>query len=130
MVEQGLAKGGPRGGMELFVRVNAGDTTFEGLDPDMRERMLANGEIFFSHELEAFVSYVPEAAALARVRVPVVVVAGADNRDLYYYEAAQWVADRIGTPLRELPGAHVPYLDRPEAFVAALRPFLRELPAV
>lgn len=127
MVVEGLAKGGPRGGAELFIRVNAGDATFEALEPALRERMLANGEVLFGIELEAFVSYIPEAAALAQLRVPVVVAAGFGNRGVYYHEAAQWVADRVGTPLQEFPGAHTPYFDRPAEFARALLPHLRAL---
>jgi len=127
MTEEALAKGGPRGAMETFVRANAGDASFERLDPELRQRMLANGEVFFTTELEAFVSYVPEAAALAGVTVPVQAMAGADNRGVYYYEAAKWVADRLGAALKEMPGAHAPYLDRPQEMVNAIRPFLRQV---
>lgn len=127
MTEEALAQGGPRRAMETFVRTNAGDASFEHLDPELRERMLSNGELFFTTELEAFVSYVPEAPALAGVKVPVQVMAGADNRGVYYYEAARWVADRLGTELKEMPGAHAPYLDRPQEMVNAIRPFLRQL---
>ena len=127
MTEEALAKGGPRGAMETFVRANAGDTSFEHLDPELRQRMLANGEVFFTTELKAFVSYVPEATALARVKAPVQVMAGADNRGNYHYEAARWVADRLGTSLKEIPGAHAPYFDHPYELAGALRPFLRQV---
>jgi pimeloyl-ACP methyl ester carboxylesterase len=127
MTEEALAKGGSRGAMETFVRANAGDASFEHLDSELRQRMLANGEVFFPTELEAFVSYVPEATALAGVKIPVQVMAGADNRGVYYYEAAKWVADRLGTDLKEMPGGHAPYLDRPREMVNAIRPFLRRV---
>ncbi|MGH3088462.1 MAG: alpha/beta fold hydrolase, partial [Rubrobacteraceae bacterium] len=70
MIEEGMAKGGPRGALEMFIRANAGDESFENLDPELRERMLGNAEVFFSIELEAFVSYVPDAGVLAGVKVP------------------------------------------------------------
>jgi pimeloyl-ACP methyl ester carboxylesterase len=125
MIEEGMAQGGPRGAMELFIRVNAGDENFENLDPELRERMLGNAEVFFSTELEAFVSYLPDAGALAGVKVPVQVVAGVGSRDGYYHEAAAWVAQQLGTELREIPGAHTPYLDRPLETAEALRPILQ-----
>lgn len=126
MTEEGLANVGPRGTMEIFIRQNAGDETFENLDPELRERMLGNAEVFFSTELEGFVSYVPAAEALARVKVPVRVIAGAENRGVYYYEAAEWVVKQLGTELQEIPGAHAPYFDRPREMAEAIRPFLRQ----
>jgi pimeloyl-ACP methyl ester carboxylesterase len=59
--------------------------------------------------------------------VPVVVLAGEESRDSLpeTYGPSRWLADQLGTDLREIPGAHVPYFDRPEAFVEAVRPFLK-----
>lgn len=130
MTKAALAEAGPRGAMERFIRLNAGDHVFERLDTTLRARMLGNAEVFFGAELAAFVSYMPDPAALRGTSVPVVALAGADNRATarveggYLYEAAQWVADRAGAPFHELPGAHAPYLDRPQALVEALRPVL------
>ena len=117
--------------MELFLRTNAGDAAFEQLDPALRERMLGNADVLFSAELEAFVTYMPDAAALARVGGPVHTLAGAAHRDAdlldggYLYAAARWVAERLATDLEEFPGAHAPYFDRPRELAAALRPYLR-----
>ena len=46
-VEQALATRGVRGAMELFIRENAGSDMFDRLDPALRERMIANGPLFF-----------------------------------------------------------------------------------
>lgn len=127
MAEEGMASGGPRGAMELFIRANAGDAVFEGFHPEMQERLLGNAEVFLGREVEPFISYQPYAAASAGSRVPTVVVAGLENRGVYYHEAATWVAGLLGVPLREVPGAHVPYMDRPGEFVDALRPLLHEI---
>lgn len=133
MTEQALAQGGSRGAMEFFIRAEAGDASFERLDPALRERMLGNADIFFSTELESFATYVPDAAALARVGVPVFMLAGVEHRGVgpgqgdYHYEATRWVADRMGTDLIEVPGAHAPYFDYPRALAEALRPLLREV---
>ncbi|MER3405240.1 MAG: hypothetical protein C4289_08825 [Chloroflexota bacterium] len=113
--------------MEVFLRANAGDVTFERLDHQLRERMLGNGELFFTVELSAFVSYVPDATAFAKVSIPVQVLAGAESRGVYYHEAARWIAGHLGVSFREIPGAHAPYLTQPEEFVAALRPLLRQM---
>lgn len=126
-IEQALARGGPRGAMEAFIRADAGDANFEHLDPDLRERMLGNSELFWSIELPAFISFVPDATALARTNVPVQVLAGIDSRGVYLHDAARWLADRLGTDLEELPGAHAPYLDHPREMAEALRPFLKQV---
>jgi pimeloyl-ACP methyl ester carboxylesterase len=133
MTEEALAKGGPRGAMEFFLRAEAGDANFEHLEPALRERMLGNADVFFSTELEPLVTYVPDAAALGQVRVPVFALAGVEHRGAdsgpgdYHYEATRWVADRLGTNLMELPGAHAPYLDRPQELAVALRPLLKQV---
>jgi pimeloyl-ACP methyl ester carboxylesterase len=111
----------------MFIRANAGDANFENFDPELRERMLGNAEVFFSIELEAFVSYVPDDEALAAVKVPALVAAGIDNRGVYYHEAAGWVAKQFGADLAEFPGGHTPYLDRPGEMAEAIRPFLRRV---
>ena len=50
VVEGGMQNGGPRGGCETFFRFVAGDEVFENLDPQLRERMLANGDLFRSRD--------------------------------------------------------------------------------
>lgn len=126
MAEEGMAGGGPRAAMELFIRANASDAVFEGFHPEMRERLLGNAEVFFGREVEPFVSYLPD-AAVPGARVPTVVVAGVENRGVYYHEAAMWVAGLFGVPLQEVPGAHVPYMDRPGELAEALRPLLHAM---
>jgi pimeloyl-ACP methyl ester carboxylesterase len=128
MTEDALARGGPRYAMEGFLRGEAGDETFERLDPELRARMLGNAEWLFSTELALFAGYRPDPEALGQVRVPVAVVAGRDHpAGDYHRDAAQWVADRFGAALRALPDKHAPYLAAPRAFADALRTLLRQL---
>jgi pimeloyl-ACP methyl ester carboxylesterase len=133
MTAEALERGGPRGAIELFLRAEAGDASFERLEPALRERMLGNAELFFSAELEPFATYLPDAAALAQVRVPVFALAGVEHRGAdggqgdYHYEATRWVAEHVGTDLIELPGAHAPYFDCPRELAAELRPLLRQV---
>lgn len=122
---EGMERGGPRVALEDFLRANAGDETFEGLDPELRERMLGNAEVFFSRELGVFTDYRPDADALARSAVPIRVMSSPENRGTYYHDASRWVADRLGVELEEVPGAHVPYLRNPETLAEVIRPFLR-----
>jgi pimeloyl-ACP methyl ester carboxylesterase len=125
VVEAGMQRGGPRGGVEAFLRFVAGDETFENLDPQLRERMLGNGETLFGTELEVIRSYRPDEATLAAVEVPVRVMVGPDSAP-FFGEVARWLADRLNVQLENLPGAHMPYFDRSEEMTETIRPLLRE----
>lgn len=124
-VAEGMERGGPRAAMELFLRANLGDETFESLAAELRERTLGNGDVFFSTELDVFVGYRPDVEAVAKAGVPVRVMTATENRGVYYHDTSRWVADRLGVELGEVPGAHVPYMRNPETLVEAIRPFLR-----
>lgn len=126
VLESGMASGGPRGAMEAFIRV-AGDETFETLEPILRERMLANAELFFGVEFEAMSTYMPDPDAITATGIEIEVATGVDNRGTHFHQAATWLAGRLGAPLREYPGGHAPYFDRPDELVAAMRPFLRRI---
>jgi pimeloyl-ACP methyl ester carboxylesterase len=126
VVEGGMRDGGPRGGCETFFRFVAGDEVFEDLDPQLRERMLGNGEIFFGPEMGAFEPYRPDEAALAAVEVPVRVMVGTESAP-FFAEVARWLADSMKVEAEELPGGHTPYFDRPQQMAETLRPLLREL---
>lgn len=124
VVEGGMQRGGPRGGCETFFRFVAGDEVFENLDPQLRERMLANGEIFFGPEMGAFEPYQPDEATLSAIEVPVRVMVGTESAP-FFAEVARWLADRMNVELEELPGGHTPYFDRPQQMAETLRPLLR-----
>lgn len=126
IVEGGMAKGGPRGAVEAFVRFAAGDEIFENLNPELRERMLGNGETLFGTEFGAFESYRPNDANLAAVEVPVHVMVGTDSAP-FFGEAARWLAARLGVEVSTLTGGHAPYFDRPEVVTKEVRPFLRQV---
>jgi pimeloyl-ACP methyl ester carboxylesterase len=134
LVGRGMAEGGPRLAMERFLRWADGDAVYESLDPDVRERMLGNGEVLFGLEMGPALGYVPTTDQLAGIAVPCVVLAGADDRDPtavhhWLYEAARWLADGLGAPFVETPGAHAPQASHPQELVATLRALLRELGA-
>ncbi len=126
VVEGGMQRGGPRGGCETFFRSVAGDEIFENLDPQLRERMLGNGETFFGPEMGAFEPYRPEEAALTAVEVPVRVMVGTESAP-FFAETARWLAERLGVESEKLPGGHTPYFDRPQRMAETLRPLLRGL---
>lgn len=124
MTEQGLAQGGPRAAAELFIRTNAGDKTFESFDPDLRERLLGNAETFLATEVEQFVTYQPDVARVRTSGVQIIMLLGADSGKVYYADATRRMADALGCPIAEVPGAHVPYLTCPDAFVETIRPLI------
>ena len=123
-VERGMEKGGAPQAMEEFLRVVAGGETFEKVDPSLRERMVSNGDTFFSFEFGALEPYRPDEATLAAVKVPVQLAVGQENIPLFL-EASRWLAEHLDVELNTLPGAHTPYFDRPEEMAEAIRPLLR-----
>ncbi len=126
VVESGMQRGGPRGGVEAFLRFIVGDEAFENLDPGLRERMLSNAETFFGLDFPGVGSYHPDATTLADVEVPVMVLAGAESPP-FLIEVSRWLAAHLNVELETLPGGHAPYFDRPEELARALRPLLRKL---
>lgn len=126
VVEVGMQRGGPRGGMEAFLRFFVGDEAFANVDGQLRERMLGNGENFFGRELGSIGSYYPNDATLASVEVPVTVMAGAETSPLLT-ETSQWVATHLNVELKTVSGGHAPYFDRPEEMAQAIRAHLRKL---
>ena len=129
LIDEGMARGGPRAAMELYLRSVAGDEVYESLDPRLRERLLGNAEVLFGIEMTPFLAYEPTPGQLATIRVPGAVTAGTGNRDQaaaghWRYEATQWLAAHLQTTVIELPGAHMGYLGQPEHFAKALRPIL------
>jgi pimeloyl-ACP methyl ester carboxylesterase len=125
VIEQAMAKGGPRAAVEAFVRSAAG-AAFDAIPHDTLTRMMGNGETLFGMELERFLTYRPDEEALARVQLPVRVLVGERTTPLFQ-EAANWLAQRLRTKQGTLGGAHTPYFDRPDAMARALRPLLREV---
>lgn len=126
VIESGMQSGGPRGGVEAFLRFAAGDEALESMDPQLRERLLGNGETLFGTEMGVLEPYQPDEATLAAVEVPVRVMVGAESAP-FFAETARWLADRLDAPLEGLPGGHAPYFDRPEEMAERIRPLLREL---
>ena len=125
-VEKGMREEGPRGGGASFLRFFAGDEAFEHLEPELRERMLGNAEIFFGLEFGAIGPYRPREGSLAAVDVPVRVMAGTESPPPLV-AVARWLADRLNVELERLPGGHTPYFDRPEEMAETIRPLFREM---
>jgi pimeloyl-ACP methyl ester carboxylesterase len=121
-----LAAVDPRRAMEAFVRGHTSDATFEALDPQLRERILGNGAHFFSQEIEAFVSYVPDAERVRAGGVPLRMLVSRRGAPQLIRATATF-AEQVALKVEPVSGHHAPYLQRPEAFADELRPILREL---
>lgn len=132
VIEEGLARGGPRGAVEAFLRSVAGDKVYDTLGPALRDRLLANADVLMRVEMAPFVAYEPAPDEWAGLRPGRAVAAGADGRrpdapGHWRRESARALAERLATDLVELPGGHMGYLDDPQAFAEGLRPVLRAL---
>ncbi len=127
MVEQGLATSGPRGAQEKLCRYFFSDANYDNLDPELRNRMLGNAEVFLGIELPALVQFVPDAAALSACTVPALAAAGIESRGHWVHDSSAWVADQMGTSLKEIAGAHTPYLDHPDDLAQSIRAFCHGL---
>jgi pimeloyl-ACP methyl ester carboxylesterase len=129
LVAEGMEAGGFAGAMERFWRYVAGDESWERLDPGLREQMAASAGTYFGLERGTFDAYVPADDVLARIDVPVAVMAGDRSRPIFG-QAARRLAERLGVDVIRVPGAHAPYHDHPEELAEAMRPFLREASGV
>ena len=132
MISQGMAAGGPPAAMESFLRWAVGEAAFASIDPADRDRWLGNGEVFFGVEMPPFLAYAPTAEAIRDASAPIVAAASHASRDPaspdhFLYQAASWLARKLGTDLVELPGSHTAYLTDPVTVAESLRPLLRAL---
>lgn len=94
-----------------------------GYPPPLAEskaRMAANSEFFLVHELEPFVRYRPDVAAIATVEAQLVLGVGRDSRDRFPSLPAVALASELGTEVVEFPGGHVGYATQAAAFTAQL----------
>lgn len=127
MADEAMARGGPPAALEVFLRHYAGEQNFERFDPELRERIFGNAELFFGIEMEAFVSYVPDAERLEQSEVPLVAALGRESVYPELVETSRWLAEQAGAELVEVPGAHAGYFEHPREWAEALRPILRRI---
>ena len=119
-----MARGGPRAVVEAFIRHFAGSENWDRLQPALRERMLANAETFLGVELDAFLSYKPDPAALLASKVPSGIGVGTE-RVPDAVGGARWLADLLRSRRVVFADGHAPYLDDPVRFAEALRSVVR-----
>jgi len=120
-----LAKGGLRYAMTVFTGMKEGESIY-GLDPSLVQRVFDSGDVVFSVEIPASLSYMPDVNALKRSEVPIIVAAG-EETTMFYHCSSRWVADQLGANLQELPGDHDGYVARPKEFAKAFLPLLEKI---
>jgi pimeloyl-ACP methyl ester carboxylesterase len=79
--------------------------------------------------LEALANRADSTDLLARIHVPTLVIAGAQDSIATPHESSEWAARIPNARFVAISGAgHLPNLETPEAFNAAVREFLQSLP--
>jgi pimeloyl-ACP methyl ester carboxylesterase len=89
--------------------------------PDLLDRFMANVPHLFKNEFAEFGDMRLDWDRLASSGVPIVMSAGREDRGMNYARPSVIIAERLGIPWTEFPGYHLPFLERPAEFVAALR---------
>ena len=93
--------------------------------PGVGERFQGNLEHFFTHEYPEIIGFTPDLDGLKASGVPIVLASGAWNRG--YARPAQVMAALLKTAWAEIPGHHLSFMERPEAFAIALCALASEL---
>jgi pimeloyl-ACP methyl ester carboxylesterase len=120
LIAPAFGRGGPEAALDTFLRFAYGDLLVDALEPSVRERMYANGEVAMVLELPVFQPYRPDSASLRALRLPTRVLVGTEQQLPLFHEAAAWLADALGTEVVAAPGAHGPQFDRPRELAASI----------
>jgi pimeloyl-ACP methyl ester carboxylesterase len=123
-IADGMRSGGPRQAIECFYRFVAGDANWEGIDPDMRERVSARADTYLEIDRGAFATYLPDEPTLAGLATPIQLLVCEQSLP-YFAQAAGRLAKRLGVEITSTPGTHFSYLDHPVELAETMRPFLR-----
>jgi pimeloyl-ACP methyl ester carboxylesterase len=126
VVREGLDSGGPPAAMERFIRFVTGDAVWDGLEPDLRRRVLESAATYFDVEIGKFDSFMPSDEALRGLTLPVQLLV-CDQSHSFFSEAADRLAERLGIAVTRVPGTHFSYHDHPRELAETMRPFLREI---
>lgn len=124
IIEEAMAKGGPRAAMEAFLGFVASETRL--LPEPVRERMLDNGEVYFGLEFGTVESWRPDEDRLRALSVPVRLLVGNESPP-FFSEAASWIAARAGHEIIRVPGGHNGFVDNTHDFAEAVRRLIRSM---
>jgi pimeloyl-ACP methyl ester carboxylesterase len=90
-------------------------------------RFLGNAEYLMTREVQPFIAFEPDYAALTASGIPIVIGVSAPSRPYYPARAGEAVAAKLGVPVVEFPGPHAGYAEEPAEFATTLRKVLAEL---
>lgn len=119
----------PVGRRVLGALMHAAQRVFAYGPQSLREasRFMGNADQLMTREVQPFVAFEPDYAALKSSGIPIVIGVGAMSRPYYPARAGEAVAARLGVPVVEFPGPHAGYTDKPAEFAVVLRKVLGEL---
>jgi pimeloyl-ACP methyl ester carboxylesterase len=116
LVEEAMAAGGPAAAADAFYRFAVG-SALDALEPATWDRMRADGAVLFGVEFQTLSGWRIDEEALRRTRVPVVVLAGVESPP-FFREAADWLTERLGGAVEQVPGGHGAPFDHPADIAA------------
>lgn len=119
-------KEGNSAGAEKFIAGVRGEGQYEW-PVDVFQRVMGNFDQLFDNEFEAWGDFVPDLVALSNIGFPLVMAAGREDRGLHYAQPSQIIAERLNVPWAEFTGYHLPFMERPAEFAAALRVIAMQL---
>ncbi|MFL6121282.1 alpha/beta fold hydrolase [Actinophytocola sp.] len=111
--------------------LRAGRVVFAHGPRPVREvsRFMGNSVYLMTKEVDSFLSFEPDFAAIRASAVPVLIGVGAGSRPYYPARGGEAVAELLGAPVVEFPGHHAGYTEKPAEFAPRLREVLAELRA-
>jgi pimeloyl-ACP methyl ester carboxylesterase len=120
---QAVEEGAPEGAPKYSEQQQQGEPTPE--QAAMTQRMMGNFDFFLAHEIRAIGGYVPDVAALKRLRDRIAVAGGRASGEQGAYRAARALADAIGIELTYFEGGHGGFGASDEAFAERVHETLR-----
>lgn len=112
--------------LEAFVRLNSSDSAWDSVDLATRQRMLGNADTLFRREVEQFIGYQPNVAALKQTPVPIGLLHSANG--LPFIPAVNdWLQQSTGLVSTAISGHHAPYFDTADVFAEEIRPLLKQM---
>jgi pimeloyl-ACP methyl ester carboxylesterase len=126
LVDEATAAGGPAAAVERFWRYVAGDDSWDGLTPALRERLRAAARTFVEVELGTYERYLPGEETLSVLSAPLYLIVSEDSRPVFTKIACR-LGQRLGLDVAISAGGHAAYHDHAEDLADLLRPILRRV---
>lgn len=91
-----------------------------GPSRDIMVRLAGNWEYMLTHEVRAFIDYVPDLERIVATGVPVAPACSEATAGQYFHDASVVIARGLGVPLLQFSGGHTAPADLPDLFAPAL----------